>query len=74
MLVHIITCVHLPVLSGGSVWYYTLHLQELVGLVASYDREAKSHVALLQACRQERALQLGWVPRKQWLLCREGRL
>lgn len=66
----LITCVHLSVLGGRPVWYDALHLQELIGLVAPDDREAKSHVALLQARGQESALQLGGIPCKQGLLCR----
>lgn len=64
------TCVHLSVLSGRPVWNDALHLQELVRLVAPDDREAEAHVALLQGRRQESALQLGWIPCKQGLLCR----
>lgn len=71
---HMITGVHLSVLSGGSFWYYALHLQELVGFVTSYNCEAKSHIALLQGRWQEGALQLGRVPRKQRLLCRGERV
>lgn len=65
----VITCVHLSVLSGGPIWDDALHLQELVGLVAPDDREAKSHVALLQGRRQESSLQLGGIPCEQGLLC-----
>lgn len=63
-MVYIITRVHFPILSSRSIWYYTFHLQELIGLIAPNNCKSKSHVALLQGCRQEGALQLGWVSRK----------
>lgn len=43
-----ITCVHLSILGSWSFWYHALHLQELVRLISSYNRETESHVALLQ--------------------------
>ena len=57
-----VTCVHLGVLRGRALWDDTLHLQELIRLVAPNDGESEAHAALVECGGQEAALQLGGVP------------